>query len=74
MMTFLLQFFLTHECINQNHILDWYNSNDTHGYMGFQEARQLTEPFIKSLSTKDTAQTGIITPVFFNKILLCCFS
>ena len=66
-MTLLLRFFLTHECITQNLLLDWYNNNDAHGYVGFQEAKQLAEPFIKILSTKETpraATEGLITLIF----------
>ena len=54
MMTFLLQFFLNHQCINQKQILDWYNNKDTLDYAGFNSARQLASPFIKSLSTNKT--------------------
>jgi len=48
-MKFLLQFFLDHQCITLNIILDWYNNNDAHGYIGYEEAKQLAEPFIQSL-------------------------
>jgi hypothetical protein len=61
MMTFLLQFFLNHQCINQKQILDWYNNKDTLDYAGFDSARQLASPFIKSLSTNKTEQT-VSTP------------
>ena len=47
-MAFLLQFFLYHRCITQEVIFDWYNSNDARGYMGFEKAKQLAEPFITS--------------------------
>ncbi len=68
MMTFVLQFFLKHQCITQNLILKWYNNNDAHGYMGFQEAKQLAEPFIKSLSTSDTVGGAINDMISLNNI------
>jgi hypothetical protein len=49
LMKFLLQFFLDHQCITLNIILNWYNNNDAHGYIGYEEAKQLAEPFIQSL-------------------------
>ncbi len=67
-MTFLLEFFLNHQCITQNLILEWYNNNDAHGYMGFQEAKRLAEPFIKSLSTSDTAEAAINDMISINNI------
>ncbi len=48
MMTFLLQFFLNHNCIDQNQIFNWYE-NDIHGYKGFNLAKQLATPFINSI-------------------------
>ena len=54
MMTFLLQFFLNHQCINQEQILDWYNSKDTPDYAGFNSAKQLASSFIKLLPTNTT--------------------
>ncbi len=72
MMIFLLQFFLAHQCINQDLILRWYNDNDAHGYMGFVEAKRLVEPFIKLLSASDTrdkiAPIGMM--IFFSLIIL----
>ena len=52
-MEFLLQFFLLHGCITPNLILDWYNNNDAHGYMGFEEAKQLAKFFVISFLKKD---------------------
>jgi hypothetical protein len=37
--------------LDQNLILDWYNNNDPHGYMGYEEAKQLARPFIEALLT-----------------------
>jgi hypothetical protein len=57
MMTFLLQFFLNHQCIDQNQIFNWYNNTDVLGalaYKGFQHAKHLATSFIKSLPTKQT--------------------
>jgi len=54
MMTFLLQFFLNHQCIDQHQILNWYNNSDVHGalaYRGFQYAKHLATLFVKSLQT-----------------------
>ena len=59
MMTFLLQFFLNHQCIDQNQILNWYHNKDVHGYKGFAHATQLATPFIKSLSTNKTSKLNI---------------
>jgi hypothetical protein len=57
-MKFLLQFFLHHRCITEDLILDWYNSNDAHGYIGFEQAKQLAKPFIQSLWPRsDNTQT-----------------
>ncbi len=52
-MEFLLQFFLLHECITPDLILYWYDNNDAHGYMGFEEAKQLAKPFVTSFLKKD---------------------
>ncbi len=53
MMTFLLQFFLNHQCINQQQILKWYNHSGKYRYEGFKQAKQLATPFITSLSTNE---------------------
>jgi hypothetical protein len=66
---FLLQFFIDHQCITPNIILDWYNNNDAHNYMGFAEARQLVEPFIQFLSIIDTNKdvtNGMVILLFMN--------
>ncbi len=47
MMAFLLHFFLSHRCVNHNLIFNWYNQNYSHGYVGYEEAKQLAEPFIR---------------------------
>ena len=49
MMTFLLQYFIDHQCLNRHHIISWYNSRDLHGYEGFDGIKQLTAPFLKTL-------------------------
>ncbi len=57
MMTFLLQFFLNHQCIDQHKIYNWYINRDVLGvlaYKGFHQAKHLATPFIKSLPTKQT--------------------
>ncbi len=64
-MSFLLQFFLKHQCINHNLILQWYNNNDTHGYKGFEEAKRLAGPFIKLLSTSNTHNTLVLISIIF---------
>jgi hypothetical protein len=51
MMTFLLQYFLNHQCIDQYQIVNWYNNTDIHDYEGFNHAKELATSFIKSLST-----------------------
>ncbi len=51
MITFLLQFFLNHHCIDQEQILKWYNHRGTFRYEGFSQAKQLARQFIESLST-----------------------
>jgi hypothetical protein len=58
-MEFLLQFFLLHECITQNLIFHWYNNNDAHGYMGFEEAKQLVKPFVIPLLAEDSSATPL---------------
>jgi hypothetical protein len=72
-MAFLLRFFLTHQFINHNLILRWYYDNDAHGYMGFEEVKQLVEPFIKLLSASDTrnkvACIGMNNTFFFLLII-----
>ncbi|CAF3566102.1 unnamed protein product [Rotaria sordida] len=63
MMTFLLQYFVNHQCISRNEIVDWYNNIELHGYQGFDDAKQLTAPFIKSLCINNTVsntQTVIV--------------
>jgi hypothetical protein len=50
-MSFLLQFFLDHGCINQNLILDWYNNNDAHGHLGYEEAKDSAKSFVELLGT-----------------------
>ena len=49
MMSFLLQFFLNHHCIDQKQILNWYSNGNENGYEGFDNARKLASSYIKSL-------------------------
>lgn len=49
MMIFLLQFFINHQCLNRNQILDWYHAKHTHGYKGFSQAKSLASHFIQQL-------------------------
>ncbi len=63
MMTFLLQFFLNHGCIDLNQILNWY-SKDIHGYKGFNLAKQLATPFIRSCSTSQTGKIQYSKEIF----------
>ncbi len=58
-MTYLLHFFLDHQCINENLILDWFYNNDPNGYIGYEEAKQLARPFIESLSINNAGKVGI---------------
>lgn len=48
-MTFILQFFIDHQCLSRNQVVNWYNNRDLDGYEGFDGVKQLTTPFIKSL-------------------------
>jgi hypothetical protein len=57
MMTFLLQFFLDHQCIDRLQIFQWYKNRDVLGvlaYKGFHQAKHLATPFIRSLAAKQT--------------------
>ncbi len=49
MMTFLLQFFLNHECTNQPAIFKWYKDINASRYEGLKQAKQLATPFVESL-------------------------
>jgi hypothetical protein len=56
MMTFLLQFFLNHQCIRQQAILKWYNEIKVSRYEGLKQAKQLAKPFIESLLANQTSK------------------
>ena len=56
MMTFLLQFFLHHQCIDQHQIFKWYNHKGVFRYEGFNQAKQLASQFIESLSSIQTGK------------------
>ncbi len=63
MMTFLLQFFLDHQCINRLQIFKWFkngNAHDVLAYKGFEQSKHLATPFIQSLEAK---QTDVDQPV-----------
>ncbi|CAF0958176.1 unnamed protein product [Adineta steineri] len=49
-MSFLLQFFINHQCINQKLIIEWYNSNEGSQYEGFEQAKQLAKSYINTFS------------------------
>jgi hypothetical protein len=61
MMTFLLQFFLNYQCIDQYKILKWYNHRGSFRYEGFDNAKQLAKPFIESLNNTQTVSTNPIS-------------
>jgi hypothetical protein len=56
MMTFLLQFFLNHQCIHQQAIFKWYNDIKVSRYEGLNQAKQLATPFIQSLLANQTGK------------------
>jgi hypothetical protein len=68
MMTFLLQFFLNHQCVDRNQILNWYDK-DIHGYKGFNLAKQLATPFIRSFSTSQTGKIQYSKEIFISSLL-----
>ncbi|CAF3835505.1 unnamed protein product [Adineta steineri] len=51
LMTFLLHFFVDHQCISAHQISHWYYNKDINAYTGFDGAKQMTAPFINSLWT-----------------------
>jgi hypothetical protein len=56
MMTFLLQFFLNHECTNQQAIFKWYNDIKVSRYEGLKQAKQLATPFVELLLANQTGK------------------
>ena len=58
-MTFLLQYFLNHQCIDRSQILEWYNADDGRDYRGFTAAKQFATSFINSLSTSEPGNDDI---------------
>jgi hypothetical protein len=58
MMTFLLQFFLNHECTNQQAILKWYKDIRASRYEGLKQAKQLATPFVESLLANQTGKVS----------------
>jgi hypothetical protein len=59
MMTFLLQFFLNHKCINECLILNWYNYKGVIAYKGYELAKSLATSFINSISITNTGKINI---------------
>jgi len=59
MMTFLLQYFLNHQCLDQDQIFKWYNHKGTFRYEGYNKAKQLAQPFIESLLANQKDSTSI---------------
>ncbi|UJR08579.1 hypothetical protein I4U23_012838 [Adineta vaga] len=55
MMTFLLQYFINHQCINKNLIRTWYHNRNKNLYKGYIFAKQLATPFILSIANDQTA-------------------
>ncbi|CAF0850152.1 unnamed protein product [Adineta steineri] len=51
LMTFLLHFFVDHQCISAHQISHWYYNKDINAYTGFDGAKQMTAPFINSFWT-----------------------
>jgi hypothetical protein len=47
----LLKFFLNHQCITKETVLDWYINGAQYGYSGFEKAKQCAKPFIDQLNT-----------------------
>ncbi|CAF3509965.1 unnamed protein product [Rotaria socialis] len=69
-MTFLLQFFVNHECISQKQILHWYNNVQLHTCMDFDGARLLIEPYIKTIWSNNTVTNPETVPVNRNMVKL----
>lgn len=59
-MTFLLKYFVEHKCLSRRQIFNWYNNRDANGYQGFDGAKQMTAPFIKSEWTNNTGKKGLL--------------
>ncbi|CAF2045150.1 unnamed protein product [Rotaria magnacalcarata] len=72
-MTFLLQFFVNHQCISQKQILRWYNNVKLHTCMGFEGARLLIEPYIKTLLSNNTVTNHETVSVNRNMVKLSDF-
>ncbi len=56
MMTFLLQYFLNHQCIHQQAIFKWYNDIKASRYEGLRAAKKLATPFIELLLANQTGK------------------
>ena len=48
-MAFVLDFLFDKQCTSKVALLQWYNSEDVFGYIGFRQAQELAQPFIKLL-------------------------
>ncbi len=55
-MTFLLQYFIDHQCLSRYQIMHWYKNKELDDYEGFDVMKQLTVPFLKSLLTSNTGK------------------
>ena len=49
MMTFLLQFFMSHHCITDKFICDWYHNKQRSLYQGHTTAKRLATLFVQSI-------------------------
>ena len=48
-MTTILHLFVDNNCLNVNQVIYWFKNKDENVYKGFDGAKQMTAPFIKSL-------------------------
>jgi hypothetical protein len=65
LMTFLLQFFVEKKCISRKQVFNWYNNKDENGYKGFDGAKQMTAPFIRSFWTDNNGKI-----VYYGRLFL----
>ncbi|UJR08581.1 hypothetical protein I4U23_012840 [Adineta vaga] len=63
LMTFILQYFVDSKCLNRNQIFYWYHNKNEYSYKGFDGAKQMTAPFIKSLWAPKTETAAQATPM-----------
>ncbi|CAF1120748.1 unnamed protein product [Adineta ricciae] len=63
LMTMILQFFVDNNCLNVNQVIYWFKNKDENAYKGFDGAKQMTAPFIKSLwmnRTDNNQQAAVV--------------